>query len=117
MLPQLIPIIECLNAGSEDQTDLRKKLSDLEKWINKQQFKLERLEHVKETLAIMLEESVQELEKKSGDLAQANQALVSAMETLQTHAADLEQQKKTGGTGKGKVRKTTARYSAFRDRA
>ena len=79
MLPQLIPIAEWLNAGGHDQADFMKKLADLEKWINKQQFKLERLEHVKETLSIMLEESVQELEKKSWDLAQANQSLVMAI--------------------------------------
>jgi class 3 adenylate cyclase len=94
LIPQLTPIAEWLNAGGQDQNDFMKKLADLEKWINKQQFKLERLEYVKETLAIMLEESVQELEKKSGDLAHANQSLLKAMESLQTHAADLEEQKK-----------------------
>ncbi len=66
----------------------------IEKLINNLEFKVERLNDVKDTLSIMVEESVSELENKSEAIAKINGELSLALNELKIYAAEVEKQKK-----------------------
>ena len=62
-------------------------------------FKLDRTEKVKRTTSILLEETIDELEKKREDVVQANGALKKSLEELKAAQAQLIQSEKMASLG------------------
>lgn len=69
-------------------------LAKIEKQIHNLEFKVERLNDVKDTLSIMVEESVSELESKSEAITKINDELSRALNELKNYAAEVEKQKR-----------------------
>jgi len=57
-------------------------------------FKLDRTEKVKRTTGILLEETIEELEKKRSDVEEANTALKTSLEELKSTQTQLIQSEK-----------------------
>lgn len=62
-------------------------------------FKLDRTEKVKRTTGILLEETIEELEKKRSDVEDANNALKTSLEELKSAQAQLIQSEKMASLG------------------
>ena len=75
--------------------DIRKVSSDLEI----AEFKLERTEKVKRTTAILLEETIEELEQKRKAIEESNAALTKSLEELKAAQAQLIQSEKMASLG------------------
>ncbi len=63
------------------------------------EFKLERTEKVKRTTSVLLEETIDELERKRADVEQANAALKESLEELKSAQAQLIQSEKMASLG------------------
>jgi two-component system NtrC family sensor kinase len=63
------------------------------------QFKLERIEKDRHTLAVMLEESIEDLQKKSAVIEDANKTLTQTLEELKATQAQLIQAEKMASLG------------------
>jgi two-component system, NtrC family, sensor kinase len=63
------------------------------------QFKLDRIEKDRHTLSVMLEESIEDLQKKSAVIEDANKALTQTLEELKATQAQLIQSEKMASLG------------------
>lgn len=85
--------------SEEDKTMLLKSIKDADKALLISEFKLERTEKVKRTTAILLEETIEELELKRKDIEQSNEALQKSLEELKAAQAQLIQSEKMASLG------------------
>jgi len=99
-LQNIREIIQQYNHLSEEQKNvLLKSLKEVEKELEITLFKLDRTEKVKRTTAILLEETIDELEKKRADIELANAALKKSLEELKAAQAQLIQSEKMASLG------------------
>ncbi len=78
---------------------LLKLIKAIDKELTIVEFKLERTEKVKRTTSVLLEETIDELEKKRTDVERANAALKKSLEELKSAQAQLIQSEKMASLG------------------
>ena len=92
--------IEQSDAISESEKDsLLNSIKAVKKELAIIEFKLERTEKVKRTTSVLLEETIDELEKKRADVEQANEALKISLEDLKSAQAQLIHSEKMASLG------------------
>ncbi|HEY6063106.1 MAG TPA: ATP-binding protein [Chitinophagaceae bacterium] len=103
MNPQLQAISDAIqhSAGlpESEKEILIQAVKDADKSQTMAQFRLTRLENDKQTLTIMLEESIQDLEKKRKDVESSHEALQKTLEELKAAQAQLIQSEKMASLG------------------
>ncbi|HLF62891.1 MAG TPA: ATP-binding protein, partial [Saprospiraceae bacterium] len=82
-----------------DKILLEKAIKDTDKELEILSFKLDRTEKVKRTTAILLEETIEELEQKRKAIEEANVALQKSLEELKAAQAQLIQSEKMASLG------------------
>lgn len=96
-------ILNLLQENDQLTTDQKKKIQDWIKEVDKAlsitEFKLDRTEKVKRTTAILLEETIQELELKRKAIEETNSALQSSLEDLKAAQSQLIQAEKMASLG------------------
>jgi signal transduction histidine kinase len=85
--------------SDEQKSSLNKSLKDADKELTILEFKLDRTEKVKRTTAILLEETIEELELKRKAIEETNSALQRSLEELKATQAQLIQQEKLASLG------------------
>ncbi len=85
--------------SEDEKTTLTKAAKDLDKALTISEFKLERTEKVKRTTAILLEETIEELEQKRKSIEETNDALTKSLEELKAAQAQLIQSEKMASLG------------------
>lgn len=93
----LIQQDEALTA--EQKTAIAKSLKDADKELEITAFKLDRTEKVKRTTAILLEETIEELEQKRNAIEETNSALTQSLDELKAAQAQLIQSEKMASLG------------------
>ena len=83
----------------EEKNVLSKAVRDVDSEIEIISFKLQRTEKVKKTTAILLEETIEELEKKRADVEEANEALKASLEELKAAQTQLIHSEKMASLG------------------
>ncbi len=83
----------------EQKTALIKALKDADKELEITAFKLDRTEKVKRTTAILLEETIEELEQKRKAIEETNAALTKSLDELKAAQAQLIQSEKMASLG------------------
>jgi two-component system, NtrC family, sensor kinase len=103
MTPSLQNIIDLLaklpQISEAERTAIQKFVSDADKQLAIVEFKLDRTEKVKRTTAILLEETIEELEQKRKAIEEANVALQKSLEELKATQAQLIQAEKMASLG------------------
>jgi two-component system, NtrC family, sensor kinase len=103
MAPSLQNILDLLaklpQISEAERTALQKFVSDADKQLAIVEFKLDRTEKVKRTTAILLEETIEELEQKRKAIEEANVALQKSFEELKSTQALLIQAEKMASLG------------------
>ena len=103
MAPSLQNILDLLarlpQVSEAERTALQKFVSDADKQLDIVEFKLDRTEKVKRTTAILLEETIEELEQKRKAIEEANVALQKSLEELKSTQALLIQAEKMASLG------------------
>src|SRR6186713_1682779 len=102
MSPQLQTISDFIkNSGISDaeRESLLKVIKEADKNQSMIQFKLERVEKDRNTLSIMLQESIEDLQKKSLVIEDANKALTQTLEELKATQVQLIQSEKMASLG------------------
>jgi signal transduction histidine kinase len=93
-------IIEQSDKLSESEKEiLINSIKAVDKELTIVEFKLERTEKVKRTTSVLLEETIDELEKKRADVEQVNAALKKSLEELKATQAQLIQSEKMASLG------------------
>jgi len=87
------------NLSDEQKFSTAKSLKDADKELTILEFKLDRTEKVKRTTAILLEETIEELEKKRKAVEEINTALTKSLEELKAAQAQLIQSEKMASLG------------------
>jgi signal transduction histidine kinase len=87
------------NLSAEEKDMLIKAVKKVENDFSITEFKLERTEKVKRTTAILLEETIQELELKRKTVEDTNTALQNSLEELKATQAQLIQSEKMASLG------------------
>jgi signal transduction histidine kinase len=87
------------NLSEEQITGITKSLKTADKEITILEFKLDRTEKVKRTTAILLEETIEELELKRMAIEETNLALQKSLEELKSAQDQLIQQEKLASLG------------------
>ncbi len=87
------------NLTAEQKSVIIKSLKDADKELEITVFKLDRTEKVKRTTAILLEETIQELELKRKAIEETNSALTKSLEELKAAQAQLIQSEKMASLG------------------
>ena len=87
------------NISDEQKTAIAKSLKDADKEMTITEFKLDRTEKVKRTTAILLEETIEELEQKRKAVEDSNLALQKTLEDLKAAQDQLVQQEKLASLG------------------
>lgn len=87
------------NLSEEQKSILEKSIKDVSKELDITLFKLDRTEKVKRTTAILLEETIEELEQKRKAIEQSNEALQHSLEELKAAQAQLVQSEKMASLG------------------
>ncbi len=87
------------NLSSEQKDAIAKSLKDADKEIEITAFKLDRTEKVKRTTAILLEETIQELDQKRKAIEETNAALQKSLEELKAAQQQLIQSEKMASLG------------------
>ncbi len=87
------------NLSAEQKTVIAKSLKDANKELEITAFKLDRTEKVKRTTAILLEETIEELEQKRKAIEETNSALTKSLEELKAAQAQLIQAEKMASLG------------------
>lgn len=87
------------NMSAEQKAIILKTLKDADKDLEIALFKLDRTEKVKRTTAILLEETIEELEQKRKAIEETNIALQRSLEELKTTQAQLIQSEKMASLG------------------
>lgn len=90
----LILIKEKTSLSAAEKETMLAVLDLIKKEIHQLEFKVDRLNEVKDTLSIMLDESVNELENKSQILTKVNDNLSQALGDVKLYAEEVEKQKK-----------------------
>ena len=99
-LQNIISIIQQDGALSmEQKIAIENSIKDADKEILIIAFKLERTEKVKRTTAILLEETIEELEQKRKSIEETNSALTKSLEELKAAQAQLIQAEKMASLG------------------
>lgn len=83
----------------QEKETLLKSIKEADKTRALLQFKLERIEKDRFTLSVMLEESIEDLQKKSRVIEEANKALTQTLEDLKATQAQLIQSEKMASLG------------------
>ncbi|QNA44555.1 sensor histidine kinase [Lacibacter sediminis] len=83
----------------EQKNAITKLLKDADKELEITAFKLDRTEKVKRTTAILLEETIEELEQKRKAIEETNAALTKSLEELKAAQAQLIQSEKMASLG------------------
>ena len=103
MAPSLQNILDLLakltQISETERTAIQKFVSDADKQLAIVEFKLDRTEKVKRTTAILLEETIEELEQKRKAIEDANVALQKSFEELKSTQALLIQAEKMASLG------------------
>jgi len=103
MNPHLQLILDTLqqieNISEEQKAAITKSLKDADKEMTITEFKLDRTEKVKRTTAILLEETIEELEQKRKAVEESNLALQKTLEDLKAAQDQLVQQEKLASLG------------------
>jgi two-component system, NtrC family, sensor kinase len=103
MSPQLQTISDFIKNSSgisdAEKESLLKTIKELDKNQSMIQFKLERIEKDRNTLSIMLQESIEDLQKKSLVIEDANKALTQTLEELKATQVQLIQSEKMASLG------------------
>jgi signal transduction histidine kinase len=103
MSPQLQTISDFIKNSSGISDAEKESLLKVIKEVNKNQsmlqFRLERIEKDRNTLSIMLQESIEDLQKKSLVIEDANKALTQTLEELKATQAQLIQSEKMASLG------------------
>jgi signal transduction histidine kinase len=103
MNPYLTRITELINQHDQlsaaDKTMLNKLITDADKQWAIVDFKLDRTEKVKKTTAILLEETIEELEQKRKAVEESKNALQQSLENLKAAQAQLIQSEKMASLG------------------
>ena len=84
---------------AEQKNAITKSLKDADKELEITAFKLDRTEKVKRTTAILLEETIEELEQKRKAIEETNAALSKSLEDLKAAQAQLIQAEKMASLG------------------
>src|SRR4026209_2932514 len=84
---------------AEQKNAVAKSLKDADKELEITAFKLDRTEKVKRTTAILLEETIEELEQKRKAIEETNAALNKSLEELKAAQAQLIQSEKMASLG------------------
>ncbi|MBN2172796.1 MAG: GHKL domain-containing protein [Bacteroidales bacterium] len=87
------------NLSSDVKDTFFKSLKDADKELEITTFKLDRTEKVKRTTAILLEETIEELEQKRKAIEETNAALTKSLEELKAAQEQLVQQEKLASLG------------------
>ncbi len=87
------------NLTAEQKNAITKSLKDADKELEITAFKLDRTEKVKRTTAILLEETIEELEQKRKAIEETNTALNRSLEELRAAQAQLIQSEKMASLG------------------
>jgi len=99
-LQHIQDFIESLNHLSEDEkAAVLKSVKSADKDLLISEFKLERTEKVKRTTAILLEETIEELEQKRKAIEETNDALQKSLDELKATQAQLIQSEKMASLG------------------
>jgi len=103
MSPQLQTISDFIKNSSgisdAEKESLLKTIKEADKNLSMIQFKLERIEKDRNTLSVMLQESIEDLQKKSLVIEDANKALTQTLEELKATQAQLIQSEKMASLG------------------
>ena len=103
MSPQLQTISDFIKNSSgisdAEKESLFKVIKEADKNQTMIQFKLERIEKDRNTLSIMLQESIEDLQKKSLVIEDANKALTQTLEELKATQVQLIQSEKMASLG------------------
>ena len=102
MTPQLQTILDLIQQSQLNDTDKTafvKAVKEADKALEIANFKLDRTEKVKRTTAILLEETIQELELKRKAVEDTNAALEKSLEDLKAAQAQLIQSEKMASLG------------------
>ena len=94
---KLVEESEALNA--EQKRSIKSWIGEVDKSLTVTEFKLDRTEKVKKTTAILLEETIQELELKRKAVEETNTALTTTLEELKATQAQLIQSEKMASLG------------------
>ena len=99
-LQHILDFIEGAKQFSEDEkATLIKALKSADKDLLISEFKLERTEKVKRTTAILLEETIEELEQKRKAIEESNDALQKSLQELKATQSQLIQSEKMASLG------------------
>ena len=99
-LQQILSIIQQDESiTAEQKAAITKSLKDADKELEITAFKLDRTEKVKRTTAILLEETIEELEQKRKAIEETNAALTQSLEELKAAQAQLIQSEKMASLG------------------
>jgi two-component system NtrC family sensor kinase len=90
---------ESTHLSPEEKATLLKSLKDVDKDLEIALFKLDRTEKVKRTTAILLEETIDELENKRKAIEETNAALSRSLEELKAAQTQLIQSEKMASLG------------------
>lgn len=103
MLQSLQNILNLAEQSEALSPEQKKAIADWVKEVDKSltitEFKLERTEKVKRTTAILLEETIEELEQKRKAIEETNAALTKSLEELKAAQAQLIQSEKMASLG------------------
>lgn len=103
MSPQLQTISDFIKNSSAladaEKESLLKVIKDIDKNQSMIQFKLDRIEKDRNTLSVMLQESIEDLQKKSLVIEDANKTLTQTLEELKATQAQLIQSEKMASLG------------------
>ena len=99
-LQNIIDILQRIDHLSDDEKSIiLKSLKDANKELEIAAFKLDRTEKVKRTTAILLEETIEELEQKRKAIEESKDALRKSMEELKAAQVQLIQSEKMASLG------------------
>jgi two-component system, NtrC family, sensor kinase len=99
-LQNILDILQQIECISDDQKAMiNKSLKDADKELIILAFKLDRTEKVKRTTAILLEETIEELEQKRKAIEETNAALTKSLDELKAAQAQLIQSEKMASLG------------------
>ena len=103
MTPQLQRLIDKIqateNISAEEKDFFIKAIKEADKANYMVQFKLERIEKDRHTLSVMLQETIEDLQKKSLAIEETNKALTTTLEELKATQAQLIQSEKMASLG------------------
>lgn len=98
-LEKILELVRNLNISDADKAALEASIRESNKQFEITSFKLDRTEKVKRTTAILLEETIEELEQKRKAIEESNAALTTSLQELKAAQALLIQSEKMASLG------------------